>query len=53
MDDLQRELAELAETNAPFGQIKKVACQRLGAEPWPDEPRPHVHSPGLTEDWFC
>ena len=53
MDDLQRELAELAEAGAPFERIKKVACQRLEAEPWPDQPRPHVHPPGLTEDWFC
>ena len=53
MDALQREVAELAEAGAGFAQIKNVACARLGAAPWPDAPYPHVHAPGLTEDWFC
>ena len=53
MDALQREIAELAEAGAGFGQIKNIACARLGADPWPDAPRLHVHAPGLTEDWFC
>lgn len=53
MDDLQREVAELTEAGAPFGRIKEVACERLGAEPWPDERQVHLHAPGLTEDWFC
>ena len=53
MDALQREVAELAEQDAGFAQIKQVACASLGATAWPDAPRPHVHAPGLTEDWFC
>ncbi len=53
MDALQSELASMAERQASFAQIKEVACRALGAEPWPDVPAPHVHRPGLTEDWFC
>ena len=53
MDALQREVAGLAEQGAGFAQIKQVACMRLGAAAWPQAPRPHVHAPGLTEDWFC
>ncbi len=53
MDALQSELASMAEQQASFAQIKEVACLALGAEPWPDEPAPHTHRPGLTEDWFC
>lgn len=53
MDDLQGEIAGLAERQASFSQIKEAACRRLEAEPWPDVTAPHVHRPGLTEDWFC
>ena len=53
MDDLQAEIAVLAERQATFGQIKHAACRALGVEPWPDVDAPHVHRPGLTEDWFC
>lgn len=53
MDHLQAEIAGLAERQASFSRIKDVACRRLEAEPWPDVAAPHVHRPGLTEDWFC
>ncbi|MYA00441.1 MAG: radical SAM protein [Chloroflexi bacterium] len=53
MDDLQAEIAALAERQAPFAEIKHAACRALGVEPWPDVDAPHVHRPGLTEDWFC
>ena len=53
MDALQSELASMAERQASFAQIKEAACLALGAETWPDVPVPHVHRPGLTEDWFC
>ena len=53
MDDLQAEVAALAERQTPFAQIKQAACRVLEAEPWPDVTTPHVHRPGLTEDWFC
>ncbi len=53
MDDLQAELADLAERRASFAQIKHAACRALGRQPWPDAPAPHIHRPGLTEDWFC
>ena len=53
MDELQAEIAVLAERQATFGQIKHAACRALGVEPWPDVDAPHVHRPGLTEDWFC
>ena len=53
MDDLQAEIAVLAERQAPFAEIKHAACQALGLQPWPDVDAPHVHRPGLTEDWFC
>ena len=53
MDVLQAEIVELAERGASFGQIKQAACRALDHEPWPDVPAPHVHRPGLTEDWFC
>lgn len=53
MDALQAEIAALAERQASFTQIKQTACKALGVEPWPDVPAPHVHRPGLTEDWFC
>ena len=53
MDALQTELAALAERQATFAQIKHAACRVLDTEPWPDVPAPHVHQPGLTEDWFC
>jgi len=53
MDDLQAEIAALAERQASFAQIKQVACSMLEVEPWPDVTAPHVHRPGLTEDWFC
>ena len=53
MDDLQAEIAALAERQASFAQIKHAACRALGVEPWPDVDAPHVHRPGLTEDWFC
>lgn len=53
MDDLQGEAARLAEMQADFAEIKRAACEALGVEPWPDVPAPHVHRPGLTEDWFC
>ncbi len=53
MDTLQTQVAALAERGASFTEIKQAACQSLGAQPWPDLPAPHVHRPGLTEDWFC
>ena len=53
MDPLQAEIAELAERGASFAQIKRAACRALDYEPWPDISAPHVHRPGLTEDWFC
>ena len=53
MDELQSQVAALAERGASFAEIKRAACQALGAEPWPDIPAPHLHRPGLTEDWFC
>ena len=53
MDGLQREIASLAERQASFTEIKDATCRTLGADPWPDAPAPHVHRPGLTEDWFC
>ncbi|MCY3568060.1 MAG: radical SAM protein [Chloroflexi bacterium] len=53
MDSLQADAAALAERGASFAEIKQAACQALGAQPWPDAPAPHVHRPGLTEDWFC
>ena len=53
MDNLQAEIARLSEQQASFPQIKVTACRLLEAEPWPDVPAPHVHRPGLTEDWFC
>lgn len=53
MDDLQGEIAGLAERQATFAQIKDAACRRLEVELWPDVAAPHVHRPGLTEDWFC
>ncbi|MDE2965999.1 MAG: radical SAM protein [Chloroflexota bacterium] len=53
MDALQAQIAALAERQASFTQIKSAACQALDVEPWPDLPAPHVHRPGLTEDWFC
>ena len=53
MDALQAEIAALAERQASFAQIKDAACRALAQEPWPDVSAPHVHRPGLTEDWFC
>lgn len=53
MDALQAEVAEMAERRGTFPQIKEAACRALGLDPWPDVPAPHVHRPGLTEDWFC
>lgn len=53
MDDLQGELARLAEMQADFATIKRAACEVLGINPWPDINAPHLHRPGLTEDWFC
>ena len=53
MDSLQAEIAGLAERRASFAQIKQAACRTLGQAPWPDISAPHVHRPGLTEDWFC
>ena len=53
MDALQSEIALLAERRASFAQIKQTACRALDQEPWPDVSAPHVHRPGLTEDWFC
>ncbi len=53
MDALQGQVAALAERGASFAEIKRAACDALGAEPWPDIPAPHLHQPGLTEDWFC
>lgn len=53
MDELQREAAALAEAGAGFGEIKRAACERLGVAAWPDLTSPHVHAPGMTEDWFC
>ena len=53
MDALQAEIASMAERQASFAEIKAAACRALGQEPWPDVPAPHVHRPGLTEDWFC
>ena len=53
MDSLQSEIATLAERGASFAQIKLAACGALDHEPWSDVPAPHVHRPGLTEDWFC
>ena len=53
MDALQAEVATLAERGATFSEIKQTACRTLRGDPWPDIPAPHVHRPGLTEDWFC
>ena len=53
MDTLQSEIASMAERQASFAEIKATACRALGQEPWPDVAAPHVHRPGLTEDWFC
>ncbi|MYB22721.1 MAG: radical SAM protein [Chloroflexi bacterium] len=53
MDALQSQVASLAERGAAFAEIKQAACLALGAEPWPNLPAPHLHRPGLTEDWFC
>ncbi len=53
MDPLQTRIAALAERGGAFTAIKRAACEALGAAPWPDVPAPHVHRPGLTEDWFC
>ena len=53
MDALQAEIASLAERRASFAQIKHAACRTLGRDPWPDIAEPHIHQPGLTEDWFC
>ncbi len=53
MDRLQSRIARLAEQGGTFATIKSVACDALDADPWPDTPAPHVHRPGLTEDWFC
>ena len=53
MDALQAEIAALAERQSSFAHIKHAACSALGVEPWPDVTAPHVHRPGLTEDWFC
>lgn len=53
MDRLQGEIAALAEAGGEFREIKRAACERLGAAAWPDRAAPHLHAPGLTEDWFC
>ena len=53
MDALQAEIASMAERQASFAEIKEASCRALGQEPWADVPAPHVHRPGLTEDWFC
>lgn len=53
MDALQAEIAGMAERRGTFPQIKEAACRALGLDPWPDVSAPHVHRPGLTEDWFC
>lgn len=53
MDSLQSEITALAERGGSFAEIKRAACEALDAEPWPDVSAPHVHRPGLTEDWFC
>ena len=53
MDALQGEIASRAETQAAFAAIKRAACEALDRKPWPDVAAPHVHRPGLTEDWFC
>ena len=53
MDALQAEIAALAERRASFAEIKRAACRALDQEPWPDVTAPHLHRPGLTEDWFC
>jgi len=53
MDSLQADVAALAERGASFAEIKQAACRALGAQPWDDMPAPHLHRPGLTEDWFC
>ena len=53
MDRLQAEIAALAERGATFAEIKLASCSALDVEPWPNISAPHVHRPGLTEDWFC
>lgn len=53
MDELQADIAAAAERGASFAEIKRIACQQLSTDPWPDVPAPHTHQPGLTEDWFC
>ena len=53
MDELQAEIAILAERQADFANIKRIACDWLNVAAWPDVDAPHVHRPGLTEDWFC
>ena len=53
MDALQAEIASMAERQASFAEIKEVSCRALDQAPWPDVAAPHVHRPGLTEDWFC
>ncbi len=53
MDDLQSQIASIAERSGTFAAIKAVACETLSVKPWPNVEAPHVHRPGLTEDWFC
>ncbi len=59
MDRLQAEAATLVEAaeGAPcadvFGAVKRLACDRLQAEAWPDAAPQPQHVPGLTEAWFC
>ena len=53
MDALQAEIASMAERQASFAEIKEASCRALDQAPWPDVAAPHVHRPGLTEDWFC
>jgi len=53
MDDLQSQIASIAERSGTFADIKAVACETLGVNPWPNVEALHVHRPGLTEDWFC
>ena len=53
MDMLQAEIACLSERQADFAAIKRTACEALDGKPWPDVAAPHLHRPGLTEDWFC
>ncbi len=53
LDRLQSQIAALAERGASFAEIKQATCTALETTPWPDIPAPHLHRPGLTEDWFC